>query len=175
MFRLTNIDKIIIYIPLIIIPTIIAVTFLVLPIKPLNSQPFEKYTRFQIYNSDTNGKYILEDLRYGEKIIAVFSATCDHCKETAKEFKKLTVDNLIPPVYLLIYSPDSIMTDEFFNTTNAYYPYCIINDSELFDLLGDSPHPPKVYFLSKGEIKSSWDEDNIDTVLRKGGIIFETE
>lgn len=146
-------------IPFVIFPLAIIISFLIIPMKPLNTNIFEKYNKFYIYKPYKNDEYILEDLRYGERLIAIFTSTCEHCKQTAIELKELSDDHVIPPVFILLYSSDSLSTIEFYNFTRISYPYHIINDSELFELIGDSPHPPKVYLLKQGEIISSWDED----------------
>ncbi|MBI1938043.1 MAG: hypothetical protein HYS25_07940 [Ignavibacteriales bacterium] len=147
-------------IPVVALTASLVFVFAFAPIRDVKDFKFEKYKAFV-----GEGRV---DLSGGEKLLAVFSLDCEHCRQTAKEIARLTKANKkIPPVYVLFFSEGGVSVDEFNKMTNSDFPYHMIETNEFFDLIGSTP--PRIYWLSNGTIKEHWDadfEENIDKNFR---------
>jgi len=123
--------------------------FITTPISSTEEFPFLKYTNFE-----NEGRV---DLAEGEKIIAIFDATCDHCFETAKSLKRLDSElEDFPQIYILIFGETDKDIKKFMSKSDIKYPYHKINIDDFFDLIGSVP--PRLYWLKDGEVVQVWDE-----------------
>ena len=124
--------------------------FLIVPIKNVKDFQFEKYTTFKGYGR--------VDLLEGDYLLAVFNLDCDHCQEAATVIWELKEQYWeIPEMFVLFYEEGDFTIDNFTEVTNSDFPYSMINEITFFDLIGNSP--PRIYWLSSGEIREMWDED----------------
>lgn len=138
----------------------IIIVFIASPIKSGDEFPFTKYTNFE-----NEGRV---DLAEGEKIIAVFDATCDHCLETAQSLKRFDSElEHFPLTYLLIFGESDIDIKNFMSEADINYPYHKINIDVFFDLIGSVP--PRLYLLKDGEIAEVWDEGIEEKLWAKFG------
>ena len=138
----------------------IIIVLVAAPIRSAEEFQFSKYTNFE------NESRV--DLADGEKIIAVFDATCDHCFETAKSLKRLDSElEDFPQNYILIFGETDSDIDNFMKESEINYPYHKINIDDFFDLIGSVP--PRLYWLKNGEIVEVWDERIKEKLWEKFG------
>jgi len=130
------------------------------PINVAEEFRFLKYTNFE-----NEGRV---DLAEGEKIIAIFDATCDHCFETSKSLKRLDSElEDFPHVYILIFGETDRDIKNFMSESDVKYPYHKINIDDFFDLIGSVP--PRLYWLNDGEVVEVWDERIEEKLWEKFG------
>lgn len=111
---------------------------------------FAQYTQFE------HGGRV--DLTSGERFVAVFSADCDHCRETARSLGELAaLHTNFPQLHALIFAESPAAVSAFLQETHTNYPYHLISEQELVALIGDSA--PRIYWLQDGKIAAYWDDD----------------
>lgn len=148
-YKYSNIKQNNIVIPVSLLAISIIIVFVAAPIKSTEEFPFFEYTNFE-----NEGRV---DLAEGEKIIAVFDATCDHCLETAQSLKRLDSElEDFPLIYLLMFGESDSDIKNFMSESEINYPFHKINIDVFFDLIGSAP--PRLYLLMDGEITDVWDE-----------------
>lgn len=160
-YKLNGPDKKNIFVPIIILFVSIAGVFAVSPVKSPGDFKFNEFTNFI-------GKGRV-DLAEGDKLIAVMNTECDHCAETAAEFSLLKnrMENKTE-FYALFFSEGDLSIDSFKTITGFDVPYAEIDVGKFFDLIGSEP--PRVYWLSDGELKGTWDENFTENIKKNFGI-----
>lgn len=117
--------------------------------------PVLKYPRKEsIFSAFNDYSYGNIDVNDGLKIIALFSLDCDDCKNTSKEFAKLS-ERIKIPLYILFFG-ELKRVIEFFKYSGKEFPYKIILPQEFFPLIKNSP--PRVCILINGNIIEDWGE-----------------
>lgn len=150
MFRKSETRKSKIYLPVFILLLSMLFVFIFSPIRSVKEFPFLKYTQF------TNAGRV--DLADDDVLVAIFDATCDHCIETAKTFKRIMSDvKSFPKVYVLMFSEDQDDIVSFNKLTGTNFAIAKISIDEFFNLIGNSP--PRVYYIEAGEVTAVWDEN----------------
>ncbi len=149
LFKITKEEKRNLAIPAVLAIGSVAVVLLLAPVRRDYEGTFAKYTQFE-----GAGRV---DLTSDDKLVAVFNADCDHCRETARELGALAEQSVkFPKIYVLMFSAHDSLLSAFAQKTNTHYPYHVISEAEFFDLIGNSP--PRLYWLQHGKIKARWDE-----------------
>lgn len=137
------------------VPALLAVgslfaVLLLAPVRRNDEAKFAQYTQF------AHGGRV--DLTSGERFVAVFSADCDHCRETARSLGELAAQHAnFPQLHALIFAESPAAVSAFLQETHSNYPYHLISEQELVALIGDSA--PRIYWLRDGKIAAYWDDD----------------
>ena len=113
------------------------------------SQPKRVHSRFSDYRT-FGGKHV--NLDEGEKIICLFAAGCDHCKETAKAIYTLSKKDNFPEVYVLFMDEETNLIPDFFKETGCAFPYQVIDVAKFWQLMGDNGNTPGIFYLWNGNI-----------------------
>lgn len=105
---------------------------------------------------DFNGKTV--DLEKGEKLLAMFSLDCPHCKHLAMKLSIISKQADIPGVYV-IFIGDEQKLDGFLTKTNMPFPYKIFNDKHYFRISG--PKLPALLYLKNGMVHHYWTGEDV--------------
>ncbi len=138
------------WIPLFILTAVVSIVFVFLPLKKTENFPFQSFTNFK--------KKGLVDLSEGQKLLAVFNLDCEHCQAAAAELGNLKDEHKnFPATYILYFQEGTTTVAAFEEQTKTDFPYALIDASQFFDLIGNSP--PRIYFLNNGTIEQVWDDN----------------
>lgn len=102
------------------------------------------------------------NLSKGEKIIAVFSLTCQHCKSASYKLFIAAEKYKLPPIYVVFKGAKSeeviarldSMKDDFFKDSNSYFPYTYFNDERIFKMTKGIF--PTILHVKEGEVIHIW-------------------
>lgn len=137
-------------IPLFILTGVVSIVFVFLPLKNMENFPFQSFTNFK-------NKGVV-DLSEGKKLLAVFNLDCEHCQAAAMELGNLKDEHKnFPATYVLYFQEGTTTVAAFEEQTKTDFPYALIDATQFFDLIGNSP--PRIYFLNNGTIEQVWDDD----------------
>ena len=137
-------------IPLFILTGVVSIVFVFLPLKNTENFPFQSFTNFK-------NKGVV-DLSEGKKLLAVFNLDCEHCQTAATELGVLKDKHKnFPATYVLYFQEGTKTVAAFEEQTKTDFPYALIDATQFFDLIGNSP--PRIYFLNNGTIEQVWDDD----------------
>ena len=137
-------------IPLFILTAVVTIVFIFLPIKNTQNFPFQSFTNFK--------KKGIVDLSEGKKLLAVFNLDCEHCQTAATELGVLKDEHKnFPATYVLYFQEGMTTVAAFEEQTKTDFPYALIDASQFFDLIGNSP--PRIYFLNNGTVEQVWDDN----------------
>ncbi|MCC6696441.1 MAG: hypothetical protein IT365_12490 [Candidatus Hydrogenedentes bacterium] len=102
--------------------------------------PFAKYTF-------VDGEQTLS-LKNGEFVVAVLSATCEHCQAAAELLNELAAVPDVPKVVALVMG-DEMEMEEFESVVRPAYPMSVFGDPlDFFNLIGKEP--PRFYLVKDG-------------------------
>lgn len=100
---------------------------------------------FAGFNVETgSGTLSLAEGRY---LVAMLSATCDHCAEAVEPLNEVALDPDAPPVVALMLGDDDAIA-EFGAYTGALFPLARVDDLTFMTLLGKEP--PRFYVVENG-------------------------
>ncbi|MEM7039081.1 MAG: MauE/DoxX family redox-associated membrane protein, partial [Bacteroidota bacterium] len=116
-------------------------------IAELTGKEYAKYTTF------SSGEV---DLMKGEKLVAVFSLDCDHCKDAAKLIAKTAQSKPVPTTYCLFLGSEADVP-AFFDFAGAEFPWHIPSLEDFFNHLQGAP--PRISWLKDGQIVKNWEGD----------------
>jgi len=99
------------------------------------------------------------DVSTGDYVVAMLSATCDHCLELMPRINELAGVPGIPPLVGLCYEEKPGTMAEFAQATAPAFPLLSIGDRirSFFSLIGDAP--PRFYLLRDGHVVKFWDDE----------------
>ena len=117
--------------------------------KSVVSEPKKVTSRFAEYSTFGNKQVNLDE---GKKIVCLFAAGCDHCKEVAKAICELSKKDNSPQVYILFMDEETNLIPDFFKEMGCTFPYQVIDVSKFWPLMGDSGNTPGVFCLWNGNI-----------------------
>ncbi|OIO15619.1 MAG: hypothetical protein AUJ54_12605 [Ignavibacteria bacterium CG1_02_37_35] len=117
--------------------------------KSVVSEPKKVTSRFAGYSTFGNKQVNLDE---GKKIICLFAAGCDHCREAAKEIYSLSKKDNFPEVYILFMDEETNLISDFFKETGGTFPYRVVDVSKFWQAMGESGNTPGVFFLWNGNI-----------------------
>jgi hypothetical protein len=86
-------------------------------------------------------------LAEGRYLVAMLSATCDHCAEAVEPLNEVALDPDAPPVVALMLGDDDAIA-EFGAYTGALFPLARVDDLTFMTLLGKEP--PRFYVVENG-------------------------
>lgn len=118
------------------------------------AQPPRIHSRFSKFTVFETKKVNLDR---GKKIVCMFAAGCDHCRETAKEICKMAQNKGFPEVYILFMDEETFLIDEFFKVAGCRFPNQVIDIPQFWNLLGTGKTTPGVFYLWNGNILKSFD------------------
>jgi len=96
------------------------------------------------------------DLSRGEFLVAVLSATCDHCQKSVPIINESSATQELPQVIGLV-EGDETSLDNFVLTTNPAFPCFLIDIESFFNLIESAP--PRLLYVQDGKILNAWDGD----------------
>jgi hypothetical protein len=97
------------------------------------------------------------NLDEGKKLVCLFAAGCDHCRETAKELCSWSRNANDPEIYVLFMDEETNLIPEFFNESRCRFPYQIIDIPKFWTLMGADGNTPGVFYLWNGNIIKSFE------------------
>lgn len=137
-------------------------------INAVESGPTKVKSRFSEFNI-FGGKKV--NLNEGKKIICLFAAGCDHCRETAKELCSWARNANDPEIYVLFMDEETNLIPEFFNESQCRFPYQIIAIPKFWTLMGMDGNTPGVFYLWNGNVIKSFEGEGVNkfnlSVLKK--------
>jgi len=98
------------------------------------------------------------DLNKGEKLLALFSLGCPHCKILATKLAILSEQENIPDVYVLFIGDEGKL-DHFLKKTSMPFPYKIFNDKNFFKISG--PKLPTLLYVRDGMVYHFWSGQDV--------------
>lgn len=116
------------------------------PLAPTNG-PSAAAGPFAQFVPDLGGAPV--PLAQGEYLVAMLSASCDHCRASAQVLNDLTQAPGVPHVAALMMGTDDEMAD-FRTTIDPQFPIQTIDTLQFMDLLGDATAPPCFYVIRDG-------------------------
>lgn len=97
------------------------------------------------------------DLGDGVYLVAIMSATCEHCKASIEPLNNLIAQSTTPPVVgLMMGEPDDI--EQFRLQTSPMFPTQLVETMKWLELLGDATAPPRFVLVKDGAPVEHWDE-----------------
>lgn len=117
--------------------------------KSVVSEPKKVSSRFAEYSTFGNKHVNLDE---GKKIVCLFAAGCDHCKEVAKAICGLSKKDNFPEVYILFMDEETNLIPDFLKEAGCAFPYQVIDVSKFWQLMGDSGNTPGIFYLWNGNI-----------------------
>ena len=124
------------------------------PIKLAKLAPKKLTSKFSKYSVFGSTKVNLDE---GKKVICLFAAGCDHCRETAKAICSLSKKGKFPEVYILFMDEETFLIPEFFKEAQCDFPNQVIDIPAFWDLLGSGGNTPGVFYLWNGNIIKSFE------------------
>lgn len=112
-------------------------------------EPKKVSSRFVEYTTFGNKRVNLDE---GKKIVCLFAAGCEHCKETAKAIYTLSKKDNFPEVYILFMDEETNLIPDFFKETGCAFPYQVIDVAKFWQLMGDNGNTPGIFYLWNGNI-----------------------
>lgn len=109
--------------------------------------------RFSEFAGDDAGQQY--DLGRGDWLVAVMSATCEHCRASVPDLNALLMEDGMPAVAGLVYGEPSEI-DDFRSVTQPFFPLHTISVRVFFGLIGTEP--PRFYAVRDGEERAHWDD-----------------
>lgn len=109
------------------------------------------------------------DLGAGTYLVAVMSATCDHCKASVEPLNNLLAIPTTPPIVgLMMGEPDEL--ERFRFETAPMFPTQLVDTMLWLKLLGDAAEPPRFVLIRDGAPVKQWNGDvpNADAVAATG-------
>jgi len=113
------------------------------------SQPKRVHSRFSVYRT-FGGKHV--NLDEGKKIVCLFAAGCDHCREVAKVICGLSEKDNFPQVFILFMDEETNLIPDFFKEMGCAFPYQVIDVAKFWPLMGESGNTPGVFCMWNGNI-----------------------
>lgn len=110
-----------------------------------------RFSEFKVFG----GKKV--NLDEGKKLVCLFAAGCDHCRETAKELCSWSRNANDPEIYILFMDEETNLIPEFFNESRCRFPYQIIDIPKFWTLMGADGNTPGVFYLWNGNIIKSFE------------------
>jgi hypothetical protein len=117
----------------------------------LEKQPKKVNSKFRNY-SFTDGGNSKVNIDEGKQVLCMFVPGCDHCRDAAKELRKLAQDKKFPPISILFMDEEAELIPEFFKETQINFPYQVIGIVEFWQKLGNDSNTPGVMYLWNGNI-----------------------
>ena len=111
---------------------------------------------FSSYTFTTGGNKPV-NINEGKQILCMFVPGCEHCREAAKEIKKLTKDKDFPKVSILFMDEEAELIPEFYKETQINFPYQVIGVIEFWNKLGNDYNTPGVMYLWNGNVMKLYD------------------
>ena len=97
------------------------------------------------------------NINEGKQILCMFVPGCDHCREAAKQIKKLAKDKDFPKVSILFMDEEVELIPEFYKETQINFPYQVIGVIEFWNKLGNDYNTPGVMYLWNGNVMKLYD------------------
>jgi thiol-disulfide isomerase/thioredoxin len=129
------------------------------PEKVIEKGPKKVISKFAKY-SNFGGKMI--NLDEGKKIVCMFAAGCDHCRETAKAITKMAEKEGFPEVVILFMDEEVELIPDFFKFAKAEYPYQVLKIPEFWQIIGNDSNTPGVAYLWNGNIVKFYEGNKFD-------------
>lgn len=116
--------------------------------------PSQKHSQFSKFTVFQDKKVNLDE---GKKIVCMFAAGCDHCRETAKAICELAQHKGFPEVYILFMDEETFLIDEFFTVAKCRFPYQVLDIPQFWNVLGIGKTTPGVFYLWNGNVIKSYE------------------
>ncbi|MFM9008479.1 MAG: TlpA family protein disulfide reductase [Bacteroidota bacterium] len=118
---------------------------------PVDPGPAPVKSRFSSSNT-FSGKRV--NLDKGKRIVCFFAAGCDHCREAARELRKMREQGGLPPVYVYFMDEETFKIPEFFEFAGREFPYTVLDIPTFWTLIGPDGSTPGVFYLWNGNIRN---------------------
>lgn len=99
------------------------------------------------------------DFTQGRRIVAFFSAKCQHCRNAARKLDLLDKKYDLPVVHIVMYGKDHDV-QEFFFETKVNFPVIRFHDDLFFKLTGGIL--PSILYMEDGIVKRRWVSELFD-------------
>lgn len=108
------------------------------------------------------------NLSHGTFLVAILSATCDHCKASIEPLNALIAEATTPQVVGLVMGEVDEL-EQFRMETTPLFPTQLVDTMTWLEMLGDAKAPPRFILLENGVPVEHWDEDvpSADAVAAK--------
>lgn len=100
----------------------------------------------------TQGGHAAVNVDNGKHVVCMFVPGCDHCRDAAKELKKMSGSKDFPKIEILFMDEETELIPEFFEVTKLNVPYQVIGIVEFWKKLGDQSNTPGVLYLWNGNL-----------------------
>jgi len=97
------------------------------------------------------------DLGQGEYLVAMLSATCDHCQASVPGLNALATSDQFPDFVALMIGTDDEVVD-FLLLTEPEFPLQAIETLTFYSFIGTAP--PRLHYLRDGHSAHHWDWDD---------------
>ena len=118
---------------------------------PEQQGPTPVKSRFSTSNT-FSGKRV--NLDKGKRIVCFFAAGCDHCREAARELRKMREKGGLPSVYIYFMDEEAFKIPEFFEFAGREFPYTVLDIPTFWTLIGPDGSTPGVFYLWNGNIRN---------------------
>ena len=98
------------------------------------------------------------DLGKGTYLVAIMSATCDHCKDSVEVLNALAAEPGVPQIIGIMMGKDDEL-EEFRGQTMPLFPTQIVDTMLWLELLGDAKAPPRFVLVRDGAPVEHWDDE----------------
>ena len=98
------------------------------------------------------------DLSSGTYLVAIMSATCEHCKASIGPLNELIAEPATPQIVGLMMGEESDL-DQFRAETTPMFPTQRVDTMLWLKLLGDAPFPPRFVLVKDGAPVEHWDQE----------------
>jgi len=118
------------------------------------ASPARPFAKFE-FEDETGQQY---HLGRGTYLVALLSATCEHCMASVPTLNEYTLrPDVLPPLLGLCYEPEPGTVDEFRITTGALFPTFSLGNDFLTFVTYIDREPPRLSFVRNGVAVRSWD------------------
>lgn len=119
--------------------------------------PARPFAQFEVPAED--GVYRLGQ---GEYLVAMLSATCEHCQKAMEALNEVALVPELPrPVGLVLGDEETL--EQFEETTQAAFPLMLVEPLTFFQFIGEAP--PRLIHVRDGKQAAFWDEPIPDVTV----------
>ncbi|MFP4501011.1 MAG: MauE/DoxX family redox-associated membrane protein [Candidatus Hydrogenedentota bacterium] len=132
-------------------------------VAPASETAERPFARFSVTTQDGT----VHDLASGRYLVAMLSATCDHCMASVPTLNEYGLwEGELPPVVSLNYEPSSGDLEAFRMQANAQFPMHSLGDDFILFSRYIGREPPRLHLVEDGRSLYFWDEPKLPSADR---------